>query len=257
MVLIRVKRKRSLIPQNALLVTGDFQPEAQEDENAAGPSNKRARQQDDAQKQPSAFRLIGTLPMPDVRDAARLFLPDENAQVVKYVEVDNLENGNQAPIISLQMNNVQDILMDNMAKLNSVNLAAEKASDPFLAVVDDAPLARPESGLDGDLDDFVYDYYHAGTSFINQEFSRVNVRLPTNEELQMYFGGEEMSDGEEDTNDGDSDSNAENYYRNEYPDEGEFEGALENETTSSDDSYDHYGDEPKDFHNYLSDEDSV
>jgi hypothetical protein len=53
----------------------------------------------------------------------------------------------------------------------------------------------------------------------------------------MYFGGEEMSDGEEDTNDGDSDSNAENYYRNEYPDEGDFEGALENETTSSDDSY--------------------
>lgn len=79
MALIRVKRKRSLIPQTALLVTGAF--EDLEDETAAGPS-KRAKQEETGQgKPPSAFRLIGTLPLPDVRDAARLFLPDENAQV--------------------------------------------------------------------------------------------------------------------------------------------------------------------------------
>jgi hypothetical protein len=92
--------------------------------------------------------------------------------------------------------------------------------------------------LDGDLDDFVYDYYHSGGApFVSKSFDRYHVRLPTNEELQLYFGGEEVSDGEEDTNDGDSDSNAENYHGNEYPDEGDFEGALENETTSSEDSY--------------------
>jgi predicted metal-dependent hydrolase len=39
--------------------------------------------------------------------------------------------------------------------------------------------------LDGDLDDFVYDYYHAGTSFASQSFDRVHVRLPTDEELQV------------------------------------------------------------------------
>jgi hypothetical protein len=99
-----------------------------------------------------------------------------------------------------------------------------------------APLARPESGLDGELDDYVYDYYHAGTSFASQSVDRVHVRLPTNEEMQMYFA-ENTDDDEEDTNDGDEDSNAENYYRNDYPDEGDFEGGeLENDTTS-DDSY--------------------
>lgn len=91
-------------------------------------------------------------------------------------------------------------------------------------------MARPESGLDGDLDDFVYDFYHASTSFASQAFDRVNVRLPTDEELQMYFGENE----EGDTSDEENDSNAENYYQNDYPDEDEFEGEMENDTTSSD-----------------------
>jgi hypothetical protein len=64
-------------------------------------------------------------------------------QVVEYFEVDSLENANHVPVVSVQMNNVEDVMMDNMAKLDNVNLA-EKAPDPFLAVVDDAPLARPE-----------------------------------------------------------------------------------------------------------------
>lgn len=76
MALIRVRRKRNVDPHNALLVTGAL--ELEEDE--AGPS-KKARQQDEQNGQPSAFRLIGTLPMPDVRDAARLFLPNDDAQV--------------------------------------------------------------------------------------------------------------------------------------------------------------------------------
>lgn len=95
-------------------------------------------------------------------------------------------------------------------------------------------MARPESGLDGEIEDYVYDFYHAGTSFASQALDRVTVRLPTDEELQIYFANDPA---EEDTDDGSSDSNAENYYRNEYPDEGDFGGGeLENDTTS-DDSY--------------------
>lgn len=87
--LIRVRRKRGADPQTALLVTSAFDPQAADvDETIAGPS-KRARQQNnevETNNQPSAFRLIGTLPMPDVRDAARLFLPNENPEVgiLKY-----------------------------------------------------------------------------------------------------------------------------------------------------------------------------
>lgn len=38
--------------------------------------------------------------------------------------------------VSVQMNNVQDLLMENMAKVNSMNLS-EKPIDPFLASVDE------------------------------------------------------------------------------------------------------------------------
>lgn len=77
MAFIRVRRKRNAEPQNALLVTGALNQQ-EDDETAAGPS-KRARQQNEQNL--SAFRLIGTLPMSDVRDAARLFLPNESPQV--------------------------------------------------------------------------------------------------------------------------------------------------------------------------------
>ena len=63
---------------------------------------------------------------------------------------------------------------------------------------------------------------------------KVHVRLPTDAELQMYFGGDD-EDEENGANDDDEDSNAENYYLNEYPDEDEFgrdDDALENDTTS-------------------------
>jgi hypothetical protein len=61
------------------------------------------------------------------------------------------------------------------------------------------------------------------------------VRLPTDAELQQYFGPEDES-GSSDAADDDEDSNAEDYYKNDYPDEDEFREEYENDTTS-DDSY--------------------
>lgn len=62
--IIRVRRKRSANPHSGLLVSDAL-------EESAGPSKRAKPDFDDS---PAAFRLIGTLPLPDVRDAARLFL---------------------------------------------------------------------------------------------------------------------------------------------------------------------------------------
>ena len=57
------------------------------------------------------------------------------------------------------------------------------------------------------------------------------VRLPSDEELQLFYGGDEDEDDE--GVDNDPDSNDENYYKNDYPDEDEFK----NESTTDDDDY--------------------
>lgn len=128
-----------------------------------------------------------------------------------------------------------------------MNLAAP-LEDPFLAEPDNAPLARPESSLADD--EYVYDFYHTEDYIPRGDSTMVNVRLPTDEELQLYFGHED--DGESQDADDDNDSNAENHYANDYPDEDEFDG-LQNDDTTSEDSYDHYGEE-KDYDNFYREE---
>lgn len=80
--LIRVRRKRLAEPLTALLLTGAL--DQQNDETgAAGPSKKPRQEEGEPEPvaQPEAYRFIGTLPKPDVRDAARLFLSNENPKV--------------------------------------------------------------------------------------------------------------------------------------------------------------------------------
>uniref|UniRef100_A0A1I7RQY7 Probable RNA polymerase II nuclear localization protein SLC7A6OS n=1 Tax=Bursaphelenchus xylophilus TaxID=6326 RepID=A0A1I7RQY7_BURXY len=228
--IIRVRRKRSANPHSGLLVSDSF-------DGTAGPS-KRAKSDFDLD-QTTAFRLIGTLPLPDVRDAARLFL---NTNVPKRVELVDFDGTTDVPVqsaavVPVEVDDVSQMLDESVKKVNQIDLNAPL--DPYLAIPDEAPLARPESGLD---EDYVYDFYHTEDYVPRGDASMVNVRLPTDEELQLYFGHED--DGE--SEDADDDSNAENYYANDYPDEEELDKSLENDETSSDDSYDHYGDE-KDY----------
>ncbi|KAI6173982.1 hypothetical protein M3Y98_01140700 [Aphelenchoides besseyi] len=258
--IIRVRRKRTADPETALLVHGvdASLPQVQQpdDETTAGPSKRLRPNEPIAMQPPAAFRLIGTLPIPDVRDAARLFLPNETPKVVDLVDVENIQNGSAASVVPVHVDDLNDVLMQNVMKVDKMDLG-NTLEDPFLAVPDEAPLARPESGLEGDMDeDYVYDFYHAGTSVSQNLSDRVHVRLPTDEELQLYFGGDN-EDADSVDNEDDADSNAENYYRNDYPDEDEFEGdnGLENDTTS-DDSYDHYGDEEdRDYNRYVLNDD--
>ncbi|KAI6205869.1 hypothetical protein M3Y94_00841200 [Aphelenchoides besseyi] len=191
--IIRVRRKRTADPETALLVHGvdPSLPQVQQpdDETTAGPSKRLRPNEPIAMQPPAAFRLIGTLPLPDVRDAARLFLPNETPKVVDLVEVENIQNGSAASVVPVHVDDLNDVLMQNVMKVDKMDLG-NAPEDPFLAVPDEAPLARPESGLDGDMDeDYVYDFYHAGTSVSQNLSDRVHVRLPTNEELQLYFGG--------------------------------------------------------------------
>ncbi|CAD5227554.1 unnamed protein product [Bursaphelenchus okinawaensis] len=224
--IIRVRRKRSANPHSGLLVSDSF-------DDSAGPS-KRAKSDFDLD-QATAFKLIGTLPLPDVRDAARIFLNSNTPKKLECIDFDATTDVpvQSAPVVPVEVDDVNQMLDESVRKVNKLNL---KPDDPFLAVPDDAPLARPESGFD---DDYVYDFYHTEDYVPRGEVSMVNVRLPTDEELQLYFGHED--DGE--SEDADDDSNAENHFANDYPDEDELDRSLENDDTSSEDSYDHYGDE--------------
>uniref|UniRef100_A0A915D8X8 Probable RNA polymerase II nuclear localization protein SLC7A6OS n=1 Tax=Ditylenchus dipsaci TaxID=166011 RepID=A0A915D8X8_9BILA len=123
-----------------------------------------------------------------------------------------------------------------------------------------APLAQVESMMDGAVGeeigepnkDYVYDFYWSNPTGISSSKAQqqkisssdtLEVRLPTDEELQLFYGGENGDSDEQDDNDS-QDSNAENNYRNDYPDEDEFNRSDQNENEStSDDDYDHYGDE--------------
>ena len=98
--IVRVRRKRNAEPENALLVLGDagaHTDSAVLDETAAGPSKRphldeangdvaalSSSTASTSSITPTAFRLIGTLPMPDVRDAARLFLPHSTPKVCTF-----------------------------------------------------------------------------------------------------------------------------------------------------------------------------
>ncbi|KAI3421956.1 hypothetical protein GPALN_012494 [Globodera pallida] len=87
------------------------------------------------------------------------------------------------------------------------------------------------------------------------------------DQLLFYYGGhdEEGDESDADGYDDESDSNAEDYYKNEYPDEdqGNFinfadkvrTNEYENDSTSGEDNFDHYGDEPTKYRNYSYAED--
>uniref|UniRef100_A0A914HLG8 Transcription factor Iwr1 domain-containing protein n=1 Tax=Globodera rostochiensis TaxID=31243 RepID=A0A914HLG8_GLORO len=87
------------------------------------------------------------------------------------------------------------------------------------------------------------------------------------DQLLFYYGGQDEEGDESDADgyDDESDSNAEDYYKNEYPDEdqGNFinfadkvrTNEYENDSTSGEDNFDHYGDEPTKYRNYTYAED--
>lgn len=174
------------------------------------------------------------------------------AQKVELVDFDATNDlpVQSSHVVPVEVDGVDELLNESVRKVTDMKLAAD-ANDPFyLAVPDQAPLARPESDLGGGPDDededYVYDFYHtdepqlpgaAGSSSSSSGVvgQLVNVRLPTDAELQLYFGLEEEGESQDEADDdGDADSNAENYHANDYPDEEDLERGLENDTTSED-----------------------
>ncbi|KAL3083280.1 hypothetical protein niasHS_011082 [Heterodera schachtii] len=122
-----------------------------------------------------------------------------------------------------------------------------------------------------------------GTTTIAKNFAMIGERAPSGshnisemdgvlftedeeDELLFYYGGQdEGDDSDADGYDDESDSNAEEYYKNDYPDEenGKFisfadgvrTNEYENDSTSGDDNFDHYGDEATKYGHFCYEDD--
>ncbi|KAI1718840.1 transcription factor iwr1 domain-containing protein [Ditylenchus destructor] len=195
------------------------------------------------------FRLVGTSDTPHARSAAP-FLEKEH-KVVEMVDFDP-----KAKLLGKRQVSVLDHgyleVMKAAKAISDFGLDEQEKREFEKACT--APLAQGEAVETmieeaGDSADYVYDFYYStsGKRMIASP-DTFEVRLPNDEELQLFYGGDEDEDDE--GVDNEHDSNDENYYKNDYPDEDEFK----NESTTDDDDYDHYGDEGNIYERYCKDE---
>ncbi|KAH7704326.1 putative RNA polymerase II nuclear localization protein SLC7A6OS-like protein [Aphelenchoides avenae] len=242
--IIRVRRKRTAEPVSGLLVsTKRFKDEAgaalvTDAAAAVGGAAAAAG----AAAMPFVYRLAGTSDSP--RDVSSIASEEKVVELLDYDPESNVTGKKELSVLDDHYARLLEA-MDSVETLG-LDESAEKPGPSAQVEPAKAPLAQMETdGLD---DGYVYDFYSTSQRVVIPAES-IYVRLPTDAELQQYFGPEDES-GSSDAADDDEDSNAEDYYKNDYPDEDEFREEYENDTTS-DDSYDHYGDEKETYNDVL------
>jgi DNA-directed RNA polymerase subunit delta len=215
---IRIRRKRGAPPSDWVVAS----------------KRNRVEGEDEASESSRAvFKLAATADKPSISAISNVFQPSKVA-VVEY----DLVNG---------VINKPQIIDKHQEQINEAAAMVEKMDFAEGVAKNEAPLASNES-----LDDehYVYDFYAPSQStFLNFDDDLV-IRHITDEERQLMFVDDLSDDSEPDPDD--PDSNDENDYRNEYPDEGEFD---EEHDTTSDDDFDHFGDDDESLHDYLEEDD--
>lgn len=240
--IVRIRRKRNADPVAGLVVCSKV-PKVNGEliEKITSPEPKNL---EIAEKE-IIFRLVGTSETPHAQNAAP-FLEKEH-KVVEMVDFDPKEKMLGKRQVSVLDHGYLEVM--KAAKAISDFGLDEREKQEFEQACT-APLAKGEIiNEETDGTDYVYDFYYStsGKRMVTSP-DGFEVRLPSDEELQLFYGGDE-DDDDEDVND-DPDSNDENYYKNDYPDEDEFQ----NESTTDDDDYDHYGDEHNEYERYCKDD---
>jgi hypothetical protein len=213
---IRIRRKRGAPPSSDWVV--------------ASKRNRVDGEEEEKENPTAIFKLLSTADKPSIDAISNVIKPSQVA-IVEY----DLVNG---------VLNKPQIIDRHQEQMNEAAAMVEKMDFSENNEKNVAPLASNESLAEEDPDAYVYDFYAPNvTTFLNFDDDLV-IRHITDEERNLMFVDDGSDDSDADPDD-DPDSNDENYFANEYPDEGEFD--EENETTEDEDDLYHYGDEGERF----------
>ncbi|MFH4976448.1 hypothetical protein AB6A40_003157 [Gnathostoma spinigerum] len=216
--IFRIRRKRTADPHEAVVVC---------------PKKVRQEQKGCARVAPFFIRLSKTHDQPDV---SGIGIPDDVE--VNVVDVDP-EHTSMQDCKDIEMNsNVAEISSLLASLCGAVGEGAQPEQKDEKRFTDQITLnGVPMCSTSASKNDYVYDFYWTDKCDVFEP-SIMEVRLAKDEEVEYYMNEDTDSITEADD---DSDSNAENNWRNDYPDEDEgkdrrFSDNLDGEIDESDNS---------------------